>query len=430
MPEFSQIRENDSVLTIKPQLVHELSAEILANWSLLDRNNNGGIEKSDIDSAIIDKRVTGKLSIAVAALEQVPTISWLAADEKPGISKADIQALKNSSSQETINLPAVTIIQERSKLFDQNGDGSIDRSEFDTVRKKYLDSGSALALASLEFSSIAGRDEKLSQTELTAAVPSSLSVLEEVNKEAKKAEQRLSTSSSYLFGQKGTAEPSYQDIKQGTAFDCYLLAGMASLAAQNPQSIKNMIKETGQNAFAVSFRELKGREISVAKPSDTEKAMYADTSKGQWPLIVELAYGKLRGERNGSQSIAPGENIDFGQGVVAARLLSGEKAFDTPLKNRSKEDLSAELSFSTSHKLPVILSTANPPRDSGLRGFHAYAVLGFDSKTNTVKVMDPYRNLVIPQRDNADGQEDGIFEMTVEELKKNFALITTYDQNK
>jgi hypothetical protein len=157
--------------------------------------------------------------------------------------------------------------------------------------------------------------------------------------------------------------------------------------------------------------------------------MYADTSKGQWPLIVELAYGKLKGERNGSQSIAPGENIDFGQGVVAARLLSGEKAFDTPLKNRSKEDLSAELSFSTSHKLPVILSTANPPRDSGLRGFHAYAVLGFDSKTNTVKIMDPYRNLVIPQRDNADGQEDGIFEMTVEELKKNFALITTYDQN-
>jgi hypothetical protein len=43
--------------------------------------------------------------------------------------------------------------------------------------------------------------------------------------------------------------------------------------------------------------------------------------------------------------------------------------------------------------------------------------------------MDPYRNLVIPQRDNADGKEDGIFEMTVEELKKNFALITTYDRN-
>jgi Ca2+-binding EF-hand superfamily protein len=135
MPEFSPIKENDSVLTIKPQLIHELSAEILANWNLLDKNNNGGIENSDIYSAIIDKRVTGKLSIAVAALEQVPTISWLAADEKPGISKADIQALKNLSSPETINLPAVTIIQERSKLFDQNGDGSIDRSEFDTVRK-------------------------------------------------------------------------------------------------------------------------------------------------------------------------------------------------------------------------------------------------------------------------------------------------------
>jgi hypothetical protein len=66
-----------------------------------------------------------------------------------------------------------------------------------------------------------------------------------------------------LFGKNG---PSYLDVQQGTAADCWLLASLAEVAARDPQDIQNMFSWAGTavdqngtvNLYTVRFYDSKG----------------------------------------------------------------------------------------------------------------------------------------------------------------------------
>ncbi len=417
------------ILTIYPAPVKHFTSALLNNWSKIDTDESKSISNEEINQAIIDPTVKGDLALAVAAIEQIPIISWLAADERAGIALEDIQALNRLSSKASIELPAVTIIQDKQRIFDANADGDITKSEFDYAREHYVSGQAASVLNDLNFASLAGKDGKLTDEELVRAVPVRTDVLRRVNLAVTESSLRLSNSSANLFGKEAQSLPSADDIKQGSAEDCYLLAGLASLAAQDPQKLKEMFVEKDDKTVEVKFAELKGKAISVNEPTDTEIALYADTAKGKWPLYAELAFGKLRAETRKSGKVAPGQNIDRGHGFEAGRLLTGLRTFDSQFSKQNNEEVQSRMDFSLDHKLPIILSTNFPPTDSGLRTRHAYAILGKNQETGKYKIMDPYRNMTIPQRDLADGKQDGIFEMSIDEMRKNFVMFTSYDQD-
>ncbi|MBI5172772.1 MAG: hypothetical protein HY986_07780 [Candidatus Melainabacteria bacterium] len=416
-------------LTINPAAVKQITSAMLNSWSTIDTDGSKSITTPEINRAIADPAVKGDLALAVAAVEQVPIISWLAADERAGVSLEDIQALNRLSSRTDIKLPALTLVQDKQRIFDANADGDITQSEFDHARKHYVSGQDAAALSQVNFARIAGKDGKLTDEELARAIPAPLDVLRRVNLATTESKARLSMSSSNLFGKDPQSLPAADDIRQGSAEDCYLLAGLASLAAQDPQRLKEMFTEKEGKTVDVKFAELKGKAISVSEPTDTEIALYADSAKGKWPLYAELAFGKLRAETRKSQNVAPGQNIDRGHGFEAGRLLTGFRTFDSQFSKQSNEEVQSRLDFSLEHKLPIILSTDFPPTNSGLRTRHAYAVLGKNLETGNYKVMDPYRNMTVPQKDAADGKLDGIFEMSIDEMRKNFVMFTSYDRD-
>ena len=63
--------------------------------------------------------------------------------------------------------------------------------------------------------------------------------------------------------------------------------------------------------------------------------------------------------------------------------------------------------------------------DSGIRGSHAYSVLGYDPETHTIQLRNPWgQGEPADEEGNPrDGVNDGVFTMTLEEFEKNFGRV-------
>lgn len=117
----------------------------------------------------------------------------------------------------------------------------------------------------------------------------------------------------FVKGAGDVNEVSLNDINQAGLGDCYLMATLGAVAMQDPQAIKNMIRENEDGTFTVTFKE---RIYGTNPPEYSDKpitvspdfpgfldgwghAQAADANgKGQkeiWPLVIEKAYAELRG---------------------------------------------------------------------------------------------------------------------------------------
>jgi uncharacterized protein with LGFP repeats len=74
----------------------------------------------------------------------------------------------------------------------------------------------------------------------------------------------------------GPAGPRSLDIDQGALGDCYLLASLASIAAKNPQAIRDMIIDNGDDTYTIRFfREGQAEYVTVDRflPTNSEGAL-------------------------------------------------------------------------------------------------------------------------------------------------------------
>lgn len=129
-------------------------------------------------------------------------------------------------------------------------------------------------------------------------------------------------------------EPSVNDIRQGSIGDCYLLAGLASMAHINPQMIKDCMKDNLDGTVTVRF--YKKNEAKPAAGTEPEKPGFIETqyvrveksvpqdndfAKGSlWVQMIEKAYtasglhnniGKKAGFEPSYQDIVAGDAWDF-----------------------------------------------------------------------------------------------------------------------
>lgn len=95
-----------------------------------------------------------------------------------------------------------------------------------------------------------------------------------------------------LFGYGG---PAIFDADQGSLGDCYFIAALGSLAARNPQAIRNMFIDNGDGTLTVRFfNEGKAEYVTIDwwLPSRDGKLVYANGGRpvvGQSPLWAALA---------------------------------------------------------------------------------------------------------------------------------------------
>lgn len=110
-----------------------------------------------------------------------------------------------------------------------------------------------------------------------------------------------------LFGH----EPNAYDVRQGDVGDCVAMAGLVSIMENNPDYIKEMMKDEGETVLVRFFtNEGTPRYVRVAKSvpytvltNDKKEKISADTEGGArtvlWVQLFEKAYAAIRSELEG-----------------------------------------------------------------------------------------------------------------------------------
>src|SRR5262249_3430423 len=113
---------------------------------------------------------------------------------------------------------------------------------------------------------------------------------------------------------------------QGQVGDCYFLAAMDSMAATNPQGVKDMIKDNKDGSYTVTFPSDTKNPVTVGAPTDAELARYGQVGQdGTWPAILEKAYGKYSQD----SAVPPQEGVPDGSTDAAGVKLLSQNGKDT-----------------------------------------------------------------------------------------------------
>ncbi|MCY2927455.1 MAG: C2 family cysteine protease, partial [Planctomycetota bacterium] len=167
--------------------------------------------------------------------------------------------------------------------------------------------------------------------------------------------------------------PQYNDVIQGGVGDCYFLAALSSLAASDPDVIRQMVAPLGDGTYAVRYFRA-GQEVYVRVDGDLP-AYYGTTPfnarltpDGEiWVAIAEKAYAEIRTGANTYASLAYGWMDAAYQDVTgqAATRQSVVAQTDSSLVNLVTSSLSQGHAISAAS-----LSTASGP----IIANHAYGV--------------------------------------------------------
>jgi hypothetical protein len=206
-----------------------------------------------------------------------------------------------------------------------------------------------------------------------------------------------------LFGPNG---PSYLDVRQGSAADCWLLASLAETAARAPADITSMFTydgtayEDGSTVGVYSVRFYDGGGVARYFTVDTELpnggstydrpvggsgAVNGSSSPVLWVALAEKAYAVATGEgfvttkQVGTNSYAA---LNYGDPQWALKAITGNGANDS---NINPSDV---VSAWNAGKL-VVLCTSSPS-SSYIVGSHCYALVNYDSSSGNFIIFNPW----------------------------------------
>lgn len=441
------------------------------NLCRLDKDGDGFVSESEIDAAMKDKSYTGQDAQLVAVLKKhQDELEELSndeiGDENDGVTAADIvkfdEMQKDIVPEYNANKNMTNYGTENFSKLDANGDGFLTRDELekaagDTSLK--ADEKQAVERMKERLSDIeeASNDEWGDENKgITKAdlkeywedyrKKDDTKLVERVWGDLHNSGKRLEAANTDCYA---TANPidciEPEAVKQGKIGDCYFMAGVASLAGSNPQAIKDMIKDNGNGTYTVTFPGAPDTPITVDKPTEAELSHYAQPGKyGNWPAILEKAYGKYCNEhwyRRGPKNLGGGDvDQDGADGGslrnAGLRILTGKGVDSDTMSLTSEAELKQKLSEAFKDGRPVVASINNElgslvgAADNKVDGLgipagHEYTVIGYDEKTGKVKIMNPWGHGEPCDASGKplDGNDDGVFELTVADFKKYFSSV-------
>ncbi|MFN8671128.1 MAG: C2 family cysteine protease [Candidatus Sericytochromatia bacterium] len=234
------------------------------------------------------------------------------------------------------------------------------------------------------------------------------------------AESTLKKDGEFKLPAKAT-DVNYKDIHQGSLGDCYFLASLASFAQKNPQKIVDMIKDNKDGSFDVKFPD---RTVRISAPNKTELGMYSSEGKSAWVPIIEKGYAEYRKQVAPIKKTNEYDHIGKGSMIIGRGIyeLTGH-LFDTDiLKVHTTDDLRKKLTKATDNDKMMVAALNKgiiSKNKYDLPDGHAYTVLGYDSKTDMVKIRNPWGS----GTGNVKGGQEGIFELPLSEFQKTFSEV-------
>jgi hypothetical protein len=227
-----------------------------------------------------------------------------------------------------------------------------------------------------------------------------------------------------LFGPNG---PSYLDVEQGQSGDCWLLAGLAAVAAQDPQDIKDMFTydgttvENGATVGVYTVRFYNSSNVAQYVTIDTELPAggnyYDQVNNGVlWVALAEKAYAVANG-LGYVTTTAPNSNtyaaLYSGNASWALRAIAGVSESDSPTST-------SQLAAAWNAGNFIVLSTNSPP-NSLMVANHAYAVVGYNAATGLFELMNPWGGTTSSNLCPQDPQVYGLFSANATFVSTNFA---------
>jgi hypothetical protein len=199
------------------------------------------------------------------------------------------------------------------------------------------------------------------------------------------AAKAYSLVSGSLFGSNG---PSYLDVEQGYLGDCWLMAGLAEVAARDPVDIRNMFTAAGttvENGTVVSLytvRFFNNAGVAQYVTVDTELpsggTYYDNVANGVlWAALAEKAYAQANGAgivTTGSPGSDSYDALESGDPVWSLRAITGRPAGDYSINP-------ANIVNAWNAGQLVVLGTTNPVSSYIVPG-HAYAMVDYNASNN------------------------------------------------
>ncbi len=231
-----------------------------------------------------------------------------------------------------------------------------------------------------------------------------------------------------LFGSDG---PSMDDIVQGAAGDCYFISSLSAVAAQSPQSIRNMITPLGDGTYAVEFNN-NGKPSYIREDANLPMTsdgylLYCDvghSDNSAWAPLIEKAWAY---ERPMLQGQAPGyAATEDGEGEEGLLAIGGKNMdySDDPAKDfTSSADEANWIDQHMSNGDAVVIGTDDTGIDNVLITDHEYTVASVqhDNSGNITGIWlrNPWGQDVangLAADGHNDGSNDGYVFVTTDEL--------------
>lgn len=247
--------------------------------------------------------------------------------------------------------------------------------------------------------------------------------------------QRIAKTKRELFSAEG---PRIETIRQGRMGNCFSLAPLAALAHERPEYVREqMIRPLEDGRYLVKLGE---REVSVAAPTDAEIALTSENEDGSvWVNVYEKAAGIAHNEqRPADKREATGLDALNRGGSAGTQLafITGREMFRVSCSFAKKKDLPkaeydkhmaelrAALTAATEENRLMTCGTLKTTIP-GLTPNHAYAILGYDSATDIIRVWNPHGDTRVvkgePGPKSGYPIKDGIFELPLTVFVKEFS---------
>ncbi len=196
-------------------------------------------------------------------------------------------------------------------------------------------------------------------------------------------------------------------LEQGKLGDCFCLAPMGAMLHRDPKEVARLF--TPSDAGFVNVTLGGTRTFRVALPSDAERALMATTDgSGVWANCYEKAVGQMKRKKDDASH--PTELSVVTRGGSAGTMLSIltgheiERASCSPFRaKKTTEAEKAKILAEIRRQMTATQAagrlvcggtgsgkTAVGHKPPGVRGPHAYAILGYDAKADIVTLWDPH----------------------------------------
>ncbi|BAZ67195.1 hypothetical protein NIES4106_19490 [Fischerella sp. NIES-4106] len=210
---------------------------------------------------------------------------------------------------------------------------------------------------------------------------------------------RPTTSYNYQYANGSLFENgiTYQDIKQGSINDCFLLTGLAATAFRSRSMIENMFIDNGDQTFTVRFYNHGIADyVTVDRYLPTnQEGYFVYGNKGNyygnfdnelWLALAEKAYAQLNESGWIYQDNTNSYN-GIGNGGYVSDALTNITGLNSSLANLL--NFNSIVNAFNSRQM-IGLSTKSAVVDANIIASHAYALVGYNSSTQIFTLFNPW----------------------------------------